>query len=381
MRSSLLVFSVVVASGLVAAPALMQDVPSGPSPYDAVDGWLKPFASSGYSFGATASVFAQSPDRIFIAQRGENRLPDPVPPGFQGFFGSIGENAGDAIHGRVWRNTIFVVDGDGNMIEAWTQWDDMFQSDSEMGGGLHKIKISPFDPDRKLWVTDLANHQVHAFSNDGEELVMSLGAGGIGDDESHFNRPFDVAFLEDGSIFVADSENSRIVKFDAEGNFVTTWGTNGSGRGEFDFVHAVATDSIGRIYVADVDNHRIQVFNETTRSVWYHPNISPIATWPGFEFPTHIYATGYDVWISDNNGPDDPARLVKLDWNGNPQFSWNVAGQGTSAGEMGSLHQFSVDSEKNFYAADSFHGRVQKFVQKEGASFMQTFGAPDSPLQ
>ena len=381
MRRSLLVFSVVVASGLLAAPALMQDVPSGPSPYDAVDGWLKPFASSGYSFGATASVFAESPDRIFIAQRGENRLPDPVPPGFQGFFGSIGEDAVDAMHGRVWRNIIFVVDGDGNMIEAWTKWDDMFQSDPEMGGGIHKIKISPFDPDRKLWVADTTNHQVHAFSNDGEELVMSLGAGGAGNDESRLDTPWDMAFLADGSIFVADNGNSRIVKFDAAGNFVTTWGTNGSGRGEFNQVHAVATDNIGRIYVADRDNNRVQVFNETTRSVWYHPNISPIATWPGFQTPTHIYATGYDVWISDNNGPDVPPRLVKVDWNGNPQFSWNVAGLGAGAGEMVNLHQFSVDSEKNFYAADARHGRVQKFVPQQGANFLETFAVPDSPLQ
>ena len=113
MRRFLLVISVIVASGLVVTPALMQDMPSGSSPYDAVDSWLKPFASSGYSFGSTGSVFAESPDRIFIAQRGENKLPDPIPPGFRGFFGSIDEDAMNAIHGRVQRNTIFVVDGDG----------------------------------------------------------------------------------------------------------------------------------------------------------------------------------------------------------------------------------------------------------------------------
>ena len=388
MRRSLLVFAVVVAVGLIGTPALMQDMPSGPSPYDVVDGWLKPFAASGYSFGATSAVFAESPDRIFIAQRGENQLPDPVPPGFQGFLGSIGVRANTASESRVWQNTIFVVDGDGNMIEAWTQWDDMFQSDAEGPSGIHKIKINPFDSDRKLWVADTTNHQVHAFSNDGEELVMSLGAGGAGDDNDHFDTPFDMAFLEDGSIFVADNGNSRIMKFDAEGNFVTTWGVNGSGRGEFDMPHALATDSIGRIYVGDMGNNRVQVFNETTRSVWYHPNISPIATWPGFERPTDIYATGYDVWISDNSdggaqaaNPTRPARMVKLDWNGNPQFSWELAGFGTGAGDVAFLHQFSVDEEKNFYAADPGNGRVQKFVQKEGASFTETFGRPDPALQ
>ena len=392
MRRALMIFTVIVSAGLLAAPAVMQDMPVGASPYDVVDGWLKPFAASGYSFGATSGVFAESTDRIFIAQRGENRLPDPVPPGFQGFLGSIGVRANSAAESRVWRNTIFIVDGDGNMSEAWTQWDDMFESDAEGPSGIHKITISPFDPDRKRWVADTTNHQVHAFSNDGEELVMSLGAGGAGDDDNHLDRPWDMAFTEDGSIFVADMGNSRIMKFDAQGNFVTTWGVNGSGRGEFAMPHAVATDSIGRIYVGDMGNNRVQVFNETTRSVWYHPNISPIATWPGFERPTDIYATGYDVWISDNGegnaagtgGDADPtrsARMVKLDWNGNPQFTWELAGFGTGAGEVFVLHQFSVDAEKNFYAADPVHGRVQKFVQKEGASFMETFGAPDPPLQ
>ncbi len=379
MRRALMIFTVIVSSGLLASPAVMQDMPVGASPYDVVDGWLKSFASTGHSFGATSSVFAESPDRIFIAQRGEIQLPSPVPPGFQGFIGSIDQNAYDAGDNRVWRNSIFVVNGNGEMIEAWTQWDEMFVGD-EVGAGPHKIKISPYDADRKLWVADVTNHQVHAFSNDGEELVMSLGAGGAGDDDNHLDRPWDMAFTEDGSVFVADNGNSRIVKFDAEGNFVTSWGVNGNGRGEFDRVHAVATDSIGRIYVADQGNDRVQVFNETTRSVWYHPNISPIATWPGFDNPTDIYATGYDVWISDNRS-DDPARVIKLDWNGNPQFAWDLSGRGNGPGEVRQLHQFSVDGDKNFYIADGMHGRVQKFAQKEGASFMETFGAPDPPLQ
>ena len=371
MRRSILVCAVVVATGLAAAPALMQDTPSGASPYEAVDGWLTPFAPSGHAFGATTGVFAESPDRIFVVQRGEIRLPDPVPPGFQGFVGSIGQNALEAGDNRVWRNSIFVVDGDGNMIEAWTQWDEMFEG----GAGPHKVKISPFDAERKVWVVDETNHQVHAFSNDGDDLVMSLGAGGPGGGETHLNRPQDVAFLEDGSIFVADSDNSRVVKYDAGGNFVTSWGEKGSGRGEFDAVHAVTTDSIGRIYVADRNNDRIQVFNETTRSVWYHPNISPIAVWPGFEFPNDIYATGYDVWIADNM----PPRLVKLDWNGNPQFSWDASGEGP--GQFREIHQFSVDADKNFYGAGNILGRVQKLVPKEGASFTETFGAPDPALQ
>ena len=267
---------------------------------------------------------ASSPNRptgSSSCSRGEIRLPDPVPDGFTGYVGSIGLNALEAEENRVWRNSIFVVDGDGNLIDAWTQWDEMFEG----GTGPHKIKINPFDPDRKVWVVDETNHQVHAFSNDGSELVMSLGAGGAGDDETHFNRPQDVAFLEDGSIFVADSDNSRVVKLDAEGSFVTSWGVQGSGRGEFDAVHAVATDSIGRILRRRPQQRPgagVQRDGPARCGITRTSRRSP--TWPGFEFPNDIYATGYEVWIADNM----PTRMVKLDWNGNPLFEFDAAGEG-----------------------------------------------------
>ena len=61
------------------AQSVPPEGPIGPSPYDVVRGWQKPFAGPGYAFGGNSGVFAESPDRIFIAQRGEFRLPDPLP--------------------------------------------------------------------------------------------------------------------------------------------------------------------------------------------------------------------------------------------------------------------------------------------------------------
>ena len=60
------------------AQSVPPEGPVGPSPYDVVRGWQKPFAGPGYAFGGNSGVFAESPDRIFIAQRGEFRLPDPA---------------------------------------------------------------------------------------------------------------------------------------------------------------------------------------------------------------------------------------------------------------------------------------------------------------
>ena len=54
------------------------------APYEAVEGWLKLFAGEGFAFGGNSGVFAESPDRMFILQRVETRLPDPVRDGFDG---------------------------------------------------------------------------------------------------------------------------------------------------------------------------------------------------------------------------------------------------------------------------------------------------------
>ncbi|GIT52427.1 MAG: hypothetical protein Ct9H300mP15_26400 [Gemmatimonadota bacterium] len=61
--------------------------PVGPSPYNIISGWHKPFAEEGFAFGGSSGVFAESPNRIFVAQRGETRLPGPnFPPSFPGLL-------------------------------------------------------------------------------------------------------------------------------------------------------------------------------------------------------------------------------------------------------------------------------------------------------
>src|SRR5688572_15367567 len=66
--------------------------PVGPSPYDIVQGWAKPFSEPGFAFGGNSGVFVDTPDRIIVAQRGETKLPSPIPQSFAGFAGSIGIN-------------------------------------------------------------------------------------------------------------------------------------------------------------------------------------------------------------------------------------------------------------------------------------------------
>ncbi len=372
MRKVLLVLATVIATGLLAGPAALQESgATGPSPYQAVEGWLTPFADAGFAFGGNSGVFPESPDRIFVLQRGETRLPDPVPSGFAGFVGSIGINALRAADRRTWQNCIFVVDGDGNVIDVWDQWDHLFEGSD--GPGPHRIRISPYDPQRRVWVVHESGHQIFVFSNDGSELLMTLGEKNVaGDDETHLGGPQDVAFLPDGRILVADGlVNSRVLILDADGNYLTEFGESGDGRGQFNTVHGLAVGPDGRIFVADRDNRRVQVFNQTTRAAaWYHPNIAPVATWPGFDLPLDIIVNRYDVWVSDLN----PAKVVKLDLNGNRQYTWELDREGP--GRFLEVHSFAVDSDGNLYGSDNQLGRTQKLVPKSDADPALLIGQP-----
>ena len=147
--------------------------PVGPSPYNVVSGWHEPFADDGFAFGGNSGVFAESPDRIFIAQRGETVLPDPIPPEFAGFAGSIGINVLRDTDRRIWRHCLYTVNGDGQVIDIWNQWDHLCEGSD--GPGPHRLRISPYDPERRVWVVNETFHQIYVFSDDGSELLQTLG--------------------------------------------------------------------------------------------------------------------------------------------------------------------------------------------------------------
>ena len=85
------------------------------------------------------------------------------------------------------------------------------------------------------------------------------------------NQPNDVAFAANGDIYVSDGYgNDRVVVFDKNGKFVRAWGKLGTGPGEFSQPHSIALDSKGRVYVADRNNARIQIFDpkESSSTEW-----------------------------------------------------------------------------------------------------------------
>src|SRR6476646_5506828 len=117
MRVWILALGSVFAVSLLSSPARLQEQPQEKGgeeetgPYAVVENWPTPWAKQGYIWGSQPGIFADSPDRVFIAARGELKLPDTLPRGFNGIWGSMTQRATEPKPET--RNCIVVVDGSG----------------------------------------------------------------------------------------------------------------------------------------------------------------------------------------------------------------------------------------------------------------------------
>jgi DNA-binding beta-propeller fold protein YncE len=316
-------------------------------PYEPVAGWLKPLRPGYLERGA--SVFVESPNRIFYTAD----LEFPVPP-----TRSFGVPPGPEAPPSTAHHYVMILDGNGNVVEEWSQWNELFKMP-------HRVAISPYDPERNVWIVDRDNDQIFKFSHDGKRLLMTLGEKGVqGNDSKHFGRPADISFLPDGSFYVADGyANTRVVKFDKNGKFLFAWGSEGSGPGQFKVqVHDVAIDQQGRVLVADRGNDRIQIFDQRGKY---------LDQWPDIKKPSFIWVTkdGY-VWVVSGQGN----RLLKFDRNGHRLTYWGMYGR--EPGEFDDPHDLSVDADGNLYVSIYSTQKVglEKFVPRAGADPSRLIG-------
>lgn len=351
------------ASGCTQQEAEQTPAPAGPvqkggldqtGPYDVVEGWFKTGIDR-WDQPPTA-VTVDNPDRLIVLVSNQLRTqPNSLMYNADGTVleeRSTTSEKPDSEKNH--EHQFLVVNGDGQVIEDWSQWDDLFVLP-------HNVEINPYDPERHIWVVDLG-HQVFKFTNDGKELVMHLGEKNVtGWSETHFNMPSSLAFLPDGSFLVADGYvNGRIAKFDKDGNYVSEFGSKGSGPGQFDLVHSITQDAEGRIYAADRRNNRIQVFDKDGNF---------IEEWKNVGSPTRLVITeDQSLWMSDaiHN------RIAKFNLNGELQTYWGTTG--SDPGSFDNLHNFDVDANGNLFIADAWNNRIQKFVPNEHADPARLIG-------
>jgi len=374
MKLSKIIAGLVVTSCIPAVVSAQDSGPIGPSPYEFItESWMQPFAEEGFTWGGNSGVFFESEDRIFVLQRGETELPNPVPSEYTSFAGSLGWNVLRG-RGRVWRNCIYIIDNEGNLLEVWDQWDHLFAGTD--GPGPHRIRISPYDPERRVWVIDETGHIIYVFSNDGNELLMTLGEKNIaGTDETHYAQPQDVAFLPDGKFLVADGlRNTRIVVRDADGSYISEFGEEGTEAHQFGSVHSLAFGPDEHLYALDRDNLNIKVFRQTAaRESDAYPSYDYVTTWGDLGMPLDITVSEDSAWVTDLN----PPKIVQFNLDGSRKYTWNLPTEGPNF--WIEMHSLSVDFEGNIYGTDNQAGRPQKLVPRADADPEHIVGRPYVP--
>ena len=330
------------------------------SSYQILPNWPQPVCGEGYTWGATGGIWAVSPDRVYVFQRG--CLPALTPSNTLLPERSAHEYSLTAKreYWPRWDHIFLVFNRDGELVQSWEQYNKLFVKP-------HGVVVNPYDPERNVWLTDVGTHQIYKFSADGKKLLMTLGERGVpGNDKNHFNQPTSIVWLPNGDFYVGDGYvNTRVIKFSKDGTYLMEWGKPGKGPGEFNLVHALAVDNNRRIYVADRGNSRIQIFDE---------NGKYLSEWPNIEMPLYMLITeNQQMWIAAG---DPYQMLAKYDLNGRRLYSWGTPGQ--QPGGLWAVHQFSVDSDGNLYTADIRLGRPQKFVPRPGAAMLM--GKPSIPF-
>jgi sugar lactone lactonase YvrE len=211
------------------------------------------------------------------------------------------------------------------------------------------------DADDNLWVTDVGAHVVMKLNPQGE-ILMTLGTRGeAGDwDESNhirlFNQPNEVALDSHGNFYVAQGHGPgtpRVLKFSADGRFISQWGVRGEGAGEFAVAHSIDIDADDIVYVADRENFRVQRFDTDGNYLdeWKFPAMACAIYL--HDDGTIFMTTGFD------------GELAQLGRDG--RVLGSLGSPGEDNGQFGEAHDLAIDAAGNIYVADVVNRRVQKY--------------------
>ena len=194
-----------------------------------------------------------------------------------------------------------------------------------------------------------------------QAVAAAAARRGAGTPGSSFSQPTDVAWDRAGNIYVADGigTNNRIAKFDKDGRFITHWGSTGTGQGQFNGVKAIAIDAQGNVYVADMGNKRIQVFDAQGTFKSEFANVgTPLAMCMTRGATQYLYISH----AGDEDGMDD-AAIYKV------QLDGKVVGKFGSAGklpkEFGLANSIDCRNENELLVGEMTNWRVQKVTLKK----------------
>ena len=287
------------------------------------DHWAK--LPPGWDWREVAGVATDSKDRVYVFNRGDHPLMLFAP--------------------------------DGTFLESW-------------GEGLfaraHGITIGPDDT---VYCTDDVGHVVHVFGPDGN-LLRTLGDGKPSDTGATsmdyrsirragppFHYPCNLAISPDGTLYVCDGYgNARVHAFSPDGTLLFSWGEPGSLPGQFNIPHGIAIDREGTVYVADRENSRIQLFT---------PKGEYVGEWTDTTRPCEVFIDGTgNVLVAElgyragmwpgTTAPDDApgGRVSVFDHAGRLLARWGGGRNPCAPGDFFAPHDICADSRGDLYVAE-----------------------------
>ena len=288
---------------------------SGAHRYEVIEHWAR--LPDGWSLRDVGGVGVDSKDQVYVFNRSEHPM--------------------------------MVFDRDGNFLRSWGE------GQYPRAHGLH------IDVDDTLYLTDDGGHVVRKCTPEGKVLLELGTAGSPGKPAPFmsglpFHRCTHTALSPTGDIYVADGYgNSKVHKYSPDGKLLLSWGESGTDPGQFNIVHNIVTDKDGWVYVADRENHRVQVFDangkyETQWNNMHRPCGLCRGNGANLEFIIGELGSGAKV---NRHHPNIGPRLSIVDEHG--ALITRLGGQdglGQEAGKFLAPHGIAVDSHGDIYVGE-----------------------------
>ena len=280
--------------------------------YEIAEGWGK--LPDGWSFKEAAAVGVDSKDNVYVFNRGQH--------------------------------PVIVFDREGNFLRSWGE------------GIFPRAHGVTMGPDDTIFLTDDGDHTMRHCTLDGK-VLMTLGISGkpapfmSGDP---FNRCTHLAIdPSNGDFFISDGYgNARVHKYSPDGKLLMSWGESGTGPGQFNIAHNIATDKDGWVYVADRENQRIQVFDRNGKfETQWNDMARPCGMFIDTSGEQRIYVGELGCYIGPNSqaynlGP----RISIMDTKGNVLARLGERPEGLDVGQFMAPHGVSIDSRGDIYVGE-----------------------------
>ncbi len=286
-------------------------VGTGKFTYEVAEHWGK--LPDGWTYKEVAAVGVDRRDQVYLFTRGEH--------------------------------PVIVFDREGNFLRSWGE------------GVFKRAHGVTMGPDDTIYLTDDGDHTVRKCTLDGK-ILLTLGIPGKPapyQGGEPFNRCTHVALSPKNEIYVSDGYgNSRVHKYSPDGKLLFSWGEPGTDPGQFNIVHNIVSDRDGYVYVADRENHRIQVFDGSGKFIdQWHNMHRPCALYmdSGREPLCYLGELGPSMGVN-KDCPNLGPRLSILSKEGKILARLGDIRPGEAPGQFIAPHGLALDSRGDLYVGE-----------------------------